>query len=102
MGYRWHNGRLIDDEEYSAEINASYEVSSKIFGFMIPCLGLFLSGLFITDLKDAVLPIIGLITGGIIGYVFNAFFTKLGIILIWVIIIGGIVGAIALIIASYS
>jgi hypothetical protein len=88
MGYRWHNGRLLSDEEYSDTVIFEGQIAASILGFMIPFFGLGLIGI---NIGNGIGALIGFPIGGIIGYIFNSFLTKLAKLIVWALIIGVIV-----------
>ena len=91
MGYRWHNGRLLNDDEYSSEVEAEIEGYLMVIGFLIPFASL---GILGNEIGEGTGTLIGLVFGGIIGYMFNSFLARLVKLIIYVIIIGGIIGVI--------
>ena len=91
MGYRWHNGRLLNDDEYSAEVEADFEGFSMVIGFLIPFASL---GILGNEIGEGTGTLIGLVLGGVIGYIFNSFLARLVKLIIYIIIIGGIIGVI--------
>ena len=95
MGYRWHNGRLLNDDEYSAEIEADIEGFAMVFGFLIPFVSL---GILGYEIGEGIGTVVGLVVGGIIGYIFNSFLAQLVKLIFYIIIIGGIIGVIVFII----
>ena len=93
MGYRWYEGRLLSDDEYSAERDAGIVASLRIVGFLIPFGGLASLGAYLYEAPGS---LISFVIGGIIGYVFNSFLAILARWIIIIAIIAAIVGVLAL------
>ncbi len=74
MDYRWHNGRLISNEEYSTLSEVESVLYSRALGFIIPFVTFMIIGMEIGDGAGA---IIGLIAGGVMGLVLNSFLARM-------------------------
>lgn len=92
MGYRWHNGRFLSDEEYYNETGFDLDAVGIVFGFLIPFIGL---GVLGYELGSKWLMLAGLALGGWIGYALNKI---LAFIIKWTLIIGIVGGIIALLV----
>lgn len=99
MGYRWHEGRLISDEEYynspPEDLGEYLLLMGKIVGFLISLIGL---GYLGYEIGGKWIMLIGLAIGGWLGYVLNH---MLALIFKWTFIIGIIGGIVALLVMIF-
>lgn len=95
MGYRWHKGRLLSDEEYYSETSVEAEDVLQTIAYGISILLIGWLGYLIANGKGAM---IGGIIGGVIGYIFKSFFEWLAEWLVKIILFIIVIAVIALVI----